>query len=186
MNSYAKSCLDRLIPQLTGLTINGGLIDDTGEFWGFVAEGKEGRKTVRKVVFVMTDPEGNGPGFLEISRDPEPSACAGKAGCVGEAPAGICGDEVVTPPRFPLGRVVATPGAIEALEANGAQGAELLGRHVRGDWGDLCEEDRQANEEALEQGLRLLSAFRLPDGTRIWIITEADRSVTTLLLPEEY
>jgi hypothetical protein len=65
-NEFARACLDSLIPELIGLTITGGCVDDTGEFWGFTAEGKRGRKTVKKVAFVLCDPEGNGPGFLEI------------------------------------------------------------------------------------------------------------------------
>ncbi|VGO19605.1 hypothetical protein [Pontiella sulfatireligans] len=92
----------------------------------------------------------------------------------------------VMKPLFPLGQLVATPGAIAALEENGKACTEFLERHVTGDWGDLCEEDKQANVEAIEQGLRILSAYKLPDGTRIWIITEADRSSTCCLLPSEY
>ncbi len=88
--------------------------------------------------------------------------------------------------RFALGKLVATPGALAALEACGQGCAEFLGRHVSGDWGELCEEDRQANEEALEQGCRLLSAYRLEDGAKLWIITEADRSSSCVLLPSEY
>ncbi|VGO14431.1 hypothetical protein PDESU_02992 [Pontiella desulfatans] len=61
-NEYAQACLDRLIPELTGLTITGGAVDDTGEYWGFTAEWKQGKK----VIWVNCDPEGNGPGFLEI------------------------------------------------------------------------------------------------------------------------
>jgi len=87
---------------------------------------------------------------------------------------------------FTLGQTVATPGALGALAENGQSAAAFLGRHALGDWGDLCEEDRQANDEALKEGLRLLSAYRLNDGTKLWIITEHDRSVTTLLLPSEY
>ena len=87
---------------------------------------------------------------------------------------------------FCLGQIVATPGALLALEQAGNSGSEFLNRHACGDWGDLCPEDRQANDEALKDGMRLLSSYRLSDGTKIWIITEADRSVTTLLLPEEY
>jgi hypothetical protein len=87
---------------------------------------------------------------------------------------------------FPLGQVVATPGALEALEANGQGCAEFLERHVSGDWGDLCEEDKQSNEEAVEHGLRILSAYKLPDGQRLWLITESDRSSTCCLLPSEY
>jgi hypothetical protein len=66
-NEFAQACLDRLVPELTGLTITGGAVDDTGEFWGFVVEGKKAGKTVKKVVFVLCDPEGNGPGWLEIN-----------------------------------------------------------------------------------------------------------------------
>jgi hypothetical protein len=87
---------------------------------------------------------------------------------------------------FTLGQTVATPGALEALERAGNEAGEFLDRHARGDWGDLCDEDRQANDEAVREGSRVLSAYRLSDGTKIWIITEHDRSVTTLLLPEEY
>ena len=89
-------------------------------------------------------------------------------------------------PLFDLGQVVATPGALSALERAGESPFAYLARHVTGDWGDLVEEDRQENELALKSGFRLLSAYRLGDETKIWIITEHDRSVTTLLLPSEY
>jgi hypothetical protein len=86
---------------------------------------------------------------------------------------------------FCSGQIVATPGALAALEEANQIASEYLDRHLQGDWGDLCEDDKTANQEALEQGLRLLSSY--PIGERkLWIITEADRSVTTLLLPEEY
>lgn len=88
--------------------------------------------------------------------------------------------------RFPLGRIVATPGALDALQKNEQQALELLSRHAGGDWGTVCAEDAQANDFAVRDGLRVLSAYCLHDGTRLWIITECDRSVTTLLLPEEY
>jgi hypothetical protein len=88
--------------------------------------------------------------------------------------------------KFPLGRVVATPGALAALEATEQHPVWFLMRHVRGDWGELDAEDVKENEFSLAHGLRLLSAYRLADGTHIWVITEADRSVTTVLLPEEY
>jgi hypothetical protein len=88
--------------------------------------------------------------------------------------------------RFPLGQVVATPGAMAALEATGQYPLAFLTRHAHGDRGELDAEDVKANEFALINGLRLLSAYTLADGTRIWIITEADRSATTILLPEEY
>lgn len=87
---------------------------------------------------------------------------------------------------FQVGQVVATPGAVEAFTRNCQHPTTFLRRHVRGDWGMLDAEDGEANEFSLVRGLRLLSAYALADGTRIWIITEADRSVTTLLLPEEY
>ena len=89
-------------------------------------------------------------------------------------------------PRFRLGRVVATRGALQALEETQHQPQELLRRHARGDWGCVCPEDARENELSLEQGLRLLSAYMLSSGVKLWIITEADRSATTLLLPEEY
>lgn len=89
-------------------------------------------------------------------------------------------------PKFPLGRFVATPGAIEALERNQQSPTIFVRRHVRGDWGDLEAEDVKENEVSLINELRLLSAYTLTDGTRIWIITEADRSVTTILLPSDY
>ena len=85
-------------------------------------------------------------------------------------------------PRFPLGKTVATPGAL----ALGIDLASYMHRHHFGDWGDLCDEDKQANEEALEQGFRILSCYRVGGGRRIYIITEADRSSTCILLPEEY
>ncbi len=89
-------------------------------------------------------------------------------------------------PLFSPGQVIATPGAIVALEFNRVSPIELLHRHLTGDWGDLDGDDKAANERALKDGSRLLSAYNLADGTRIWIITEADRSASTLLLPEDY
>ncbi len=86
---------------------------------------------------------------------------------------------------FGLGAVVATPGALEALEASGASPADLLARHVSGDWGELGAEDKRLNDQALLRGLRILSAYDLAGG-RVWIITEHDRSATTILLPSEY
>ena len=88
--------------------------------------------------------------------------------------------------RFPLGRVVATPGALRALEQAEQLPAEFLDRHVNGDWGDVPEEDKHENELSVEQGFRILSAYTTSAGEKIWILTEADRSFTTLLLPEEY
>lgn len=89
-------------------------------------------------------------------------------------------------PRFPLGRLMATPGAIRLCESLGVEIASYVFRHGQGDWGDLGEEDRAENELSLKAGFRLLSAYALPGDERLWIITEADRSVTTALLPEEY
>ena len=89
---------------------------------------------------------------------------------------------------FSLGQVVATPGALTALQKAGQQPQEFLERHLQGDWGELCEEDRKENQLSLKRGFRLLSSYRTSseDRTKVWVITEADRSVTTLLLPEEY
>lgn len=88
--------------------------------------------------------------------------------------------------KFPLGQIVATPGALAALEASGDSLFDYLARHQSGDWGDLDADDRYENEYALAHGLRILSAYRLSDGVRIWVITEADRSSTCILLPDEY
>lgn len=89
-------------------------------------------------------------------------------------------------PLFPLGQVLATPGALEALGQAEQSPDEFLARHHAGDWGDLCQEDIAENEFSLKHDLRLFSEYTLRDGTRLWIITEADRSATTLLLPKEY
>jgi len=89
-------------------------------------------------------------------------------------------------PLFPLGQLVATPGALDALKAAGQRPEEFLNRHIVGDWGDVPPEDAQENELSVRQGFRILSAYTLKTGVKIWIITEANRSVTTLLLPDEY
>ena len=91
-----------------------------------------------------------------------------------------------TEQRFELGQVVATPGAIDALEKASQSATEFINRHVVLDAGELDEEDQRTNEDAVENGHRILSSYLLKDGTKIWIITEADRSATTLLLPSEY
>ena len=89
-------------------------------------------------------------------------------------------------PRFPLGQVVATPGALEALEKSGQSPSEFLAKHVRGNWGDVSDEDKATNDQSLIDGSRILSAYRTSKEEKIWIITEADRSITTVLLPEDY
>lgn len=88
--------------------------------------------------------------------------------------------------KFPLGRTVATPGALAALTEAGQSPVEFLDRHVCGDWGEVNEDDARENEFSVENDLRILSAYTLKTNVRIWVITEADRSVTTILLPEEY
>jgi hypothetical protein len=93
----------------------------------------------------------------------------------------------VAKPLFPLGQVVSTPGALNALGGECIRPDALLTRHVMGDWGDLSEDDKCENTLSVEQGFRILSAYTLiRTRVKIWIITEADRSVTTLLLPDEY
>ena len=89
-------------------------------------------------------------------------------------------------PKFHPGQIVATPGALNAMESCGCTAHSLLSRHLSGDWGTLPVEDIALNEQALLSDGRLLSSYPVGPGTRIWIITEWDRSVTTLLLPEEY
>jgi hypothetical protein len=98
----------------------------------------------------------------------------------------------VNKPLFKLGQVVATQGAIEALERAKQTPWSLLSRHIAGDWGELSEDDRQLNNEAVKDGSRILSAYILNDGnTKVWCISEAEddhgnRAATTLLLPDEY
>ena len=88
--------------------------------------------------------------------------------------------------RFPLGHTLTTPGALGAFVRTGSSPLPLLARHQAGDWGDVDVEDRQANDLDLVHGGRLFSVYHLQDGTKLWCITEADRSATTLLLPSEY
>ena len=89
-------------------------------------------------------------------------------------------------PLFSPGRIVATPGALALLERVQKSPSEFLSRHLHGDWGDLCPEDKAENELSLKHGFRLLSSYPVTETDTLWIITEADRSVTTLLLPAEY
>ena len=86
--------------------------------------------------------------------------------------------------KFALGQTVGTPGALEALHPEDL--SRSLQRHAQGDWGDCGEEDRQENELSLQEGFRLFSVYHDRKGTKFWIITEADRSSTTILLPDEY
>lgn len=97
----------------------------------------------------------------------------------------ICRSLQAPPPRFRLGMIVATRGVLRHLEHHGVQADPYLRRHVRGEWGDVPPEDALANERAVEHGARILSSYDVA-GQRVWIITEADRSVTTLLFPSEY
>lgn len=90
------------------------------------------------------------------------------------------------PVKFSLGNLVATPGSLDMLAAMGRNPSEFIARHASGDWGELCAEDKQLNDEALVEGGRLLSAYDLGQGERLWIITEADRSSSCLLRPDEY
>jgi hypothetical protein len=85
-----------------------------------------------------------------------------------------------------LGTVVATPGALDALTEARESALGFLARHASGDWGEIPPEDREENEFSIKNEFRILSAYSLRNGTKIWIITEADRSVTTILLPCEY
>ncbi|MDO9103665.1 MAG: hypothetical protein Q7U57_01755 [Methylovulum sp.] len=92
----------------------------------------------------------------------------------------------MTQQPFPLGQTLATPGALETLETLGIDPGTLLDRHLSCDWSDMEPEDQESNREALTNGSRIFSSYRLADGTKIWVITEADRSCTTILLPSEY
>jgi hypothetical protein len=95
----------------------------------------------------------------------------------------LCGARLVSAPLFKLGVVVVAPGALEATTADAID--TLLARHVHGDWGDVDEADKQENELSVKKGFRILSAYG-KGKRKLWIITEADRSVTTILRPDEY
>jgi len=94
-------------------------------------------------------------------------------------------------PKFQLGRTLATPEALEAILDSGHSPVEFLDRHVYGDWGDVCPDDRRANEDALIDGSRLWSVYKTRLGTKFWVITEAvgddgHRASTCMMLPDEY
>lgn len=89
-------------------------------------------------------------------------------------------------PKFELGQVVATPGALAALEQSNEAAATFIRQHHNGFWGDICEEDSAENERALIDGERILSVYHTSKGEKLYVITEADRSSTCILLPEEY
>lgn len=93
---------------------------------------------------------------------------------------------MISEQKFKLGERVSTPGALEAIAAAGDMEIEYLRRHSTGDWGDLSANDKRLNDQAVKDGDRILSAYTLSTGVKIWIITEWDRSVTTTLLPDEY
>ena len=86
--------------------------------------------------------------------------------------------------KFRIGRIYTTPNALSRITREDI--LDGIGRHHAGDWGDVSEEDRQANECALIEGTRLWSVYHAANGTRFWIITEADRQSTTILLPQDY
>jgi hypothetical protein len=95
-------------------------------------------------------------------------------------------DNAPQPVRVPLGNIYTTPGAQDAFADAGEAPLRYLIRHGRCDWGEVCAADAAENDLSLREGFRILSAYRLTTGVSIWIITEADRSATTILLPEEY
>ncbi len=94
--------------------------------------------------------------------------------------------ELQNPGKFDLGTTVATPGATEAMQEAGHIPPEFLLRHKNADWGDLDEEDKREIDQALHRGSRVFSSYTTRTGERLWVVTESDRSVTTLLLPQEH
>ena len=114
-------------------------------------------------------------------------SCA-ECGHRADLPRMVCDCRRCRPPTglpLRLGRLLATPGALARLSEAGITPAALLARHRAGDWGDVDADDRRANDRAVRDGDRVLSAHETTAG-RVWLITEWDRSATTLLLPEEY
>jgi len=93
---------------------------------------------------------------------------------------------VLSQPRFRAGQLVMTAGVNDLVQRGALNPAPYLQRHLNGDWGDLCDEDRRSNDAALKNGDRLFSSYRITPDRKLWIITEWDRSVTTLLLPDKY
>lgn len=91
-----------------------------------------------------------------------------------------------TPEKFPLGRIVLTPSALDAFKKSSESPHTYLTRHATGDWGKTRDEDRRLNDAAVGNGTRLLSSYHLRSGEVVWVLTEADRSATTVLLPSEY
>lgn len=89
-------------------------------------------------------------------------------------------------PLFFLGNVYITSRALGALGRSGQRPGEYVARHVVGDWGEVSDADKRANDAAVAEGTRILSAYTLTDGSRLWVLTEADRSITTLLRADEY
>jgi hypothetical protein len=89
-------------------------------------------------------------------------------------------------PKFSLGQVVATPGALAAIQEAQDSLWPYLARHAAGDWGEVGREDKAENELSLREGFRILSVYTIKSGVKIWVLTESDRSATTILLPEEY
>lgn len=89
-------------------------------------------------------------------------------------------------PMSEHGALIISPGVDALMKAERLDPFHYFGRHILGNWGDICDEDRQLNEDALIFGYRLMSVYDIEPGLKLWIITEADRSATTILLPEEY
>lgn len=108
------------------------------------------------------------------------------AACPNDSSSASSQNAAVSLPLFSLGQVLATPGALDLLQSYQLAPLTFIQRHVVGDWGDICAEDRQVNADALQHGSRLMSVYAITPTEKLWVITEADRSCTTLLLPEEY
>lgn len=104
-----------------------------------------------------------------------------------QATAPIANQAPQSAPLFPMGKIVATPAVADHFAIHGISPLEYLSRHVRGDWGDVPPQDAAANQASIERGTRILSSYKVTSSeTTVWVITEADRSSTTLLFPSEY
>ncbi len=147
----------------------------------------EDRRGFAPFCFSRTPDKGAIHQGLRTERAKDDLARASRSGCSsGDVSVHTRSEKQGVKPLFTFSKVVTTPGALAAIEKSGQQPGEFLDRHQSGDWGDVPPEDIKENELSLKHGFRLPSVYLLSTGIKIWVITDADRSSTTVLLPEDY